>query len=87
MTIGGPPASRTLKVENSGKVILVAGVPTTSAPFPVNGGEFTVNPHGSMAVTIQFTPTVKGKERGELTITSSDPKHRSVTVKVSGTGT
>ena len=38
VAIGGPPASRTLKVENAGKVILVAGVPTTSAPFPVNGG-------------------------------------------------
>jgi hypothetical protein len=86
VAIGGPAASRTLKVENAGKVILVAGVPTTSAPFPVNGGEFTLSPHGSMAVTIQFTPTVKGKEHSVLTITSSDPKHRSVTVKVSGTG-
>jgi hypothetical protein len=30
---------------------------------------------------------VKGKAHGKLSITSSDPKRRSVVVKMSGTGT
>ena len=37
-----------------------AAVPTQGAPFVVSGGEFTVNPHGSMAVVIEFAPTAKG---------------------------
>ena len=59
-----------------------AAVPTQGAPFVVSGGEFIVNPHGSMAVTIEFAPTAKGKMHGVLEITSSDPKHRTVKVKV-----
>ena len=63
-----------------------AAVPTQGAPFVVNGGEFIVSPHGSMAVTIQFAPTAKGNMQGVLLIQSSDPKHRMVKIKVSGVG-
>ena len=63
-----------------------AAVPTQGAPFVVNGGEFIVSPHGSMEVSIEFAPAAKGKTNGVLVIQSSDPKHRSVKVKVSGTG-
>ena len=69
-----------------GTVTLVAGVPTQGAPFPVSGGEFTVSPHGSMAVTIQFAPTAKGAAHSRSEITSSDPKHRTMKVTMSGTG-
>jgi hypothetical protein len=37
-------------------------------------------------VMITFAPTVKGSAHAVLEITSSDPKHRVVKVKVSGTG-
>ena len=86
VAVGGAPASRTLKIENGGKVALVAGVPTQGVPFPVSGGEFTVSPHGSTAVTIQFAPTAKGAAHSAIEITSSDPKHRTVKVTMSGTG-
>ena len=86
VAVGGKPATRTLKINNGGKVILVAGVPTQGAPFSVSGGEFTVSPHGSTAVTIQFTPTAKGAAHSAIAITSSDPKHRTAKVKLSGTG-
>jgi hypothetical protein len=61
-------------------------VPTQSPPFVVNGGEFIVRPHGSMKVTVEFAPSMKGSMRGVLEIQSSDPKHRTVMVKVSGVG-
>jgi len=61
-------------------------VPTQVAPFVVSGGEFVVSPHGSRAVTIEFAPTAKGAVHGVLDVQSSDPKHRTVKVKVSGIG-
>ena len=63
-----------------------AAVPTQVAPFVVSGGEFVVSPHGSMAVMIEFAPTAKGAVHGVLEVQSSDPKHRTVRVKVSGIG-
>ncbi|HZC45434.1 MAG TPA: choice-of-anchor D domain-containing protein [Candidatus Acidoferrum sp.] len=86
VAVGSHSASKAINIRNAGTVMLVAAVPTQGAPFMVSGGEFTVSPHGSKAVTIVFAPTVAGTARGVLTITSSDPKHRSVTVKVSGIG-
>jgi sugar lactone lactonase YvrE len=86
VAVGSRSGARTLQIENAGTTTLAATVPTTSAPFPVSGGEFTVNPHGSMAVMITFAPTKKGSAHAVLEITSSDPKHRVVKVKVSGTG-
>jgi sugar lactone lactonase YvrE len=86
VAVGSSSSSRSIHLKNAGTVVLVAEVPTQSAPFVVNGGEFTVSPHGSMTVGIEFAPTVMGPARTILTITSSDPKHRTVEVKVSGTG-
>jgi hypothetical protein len=65
---------------------MLATVPTKGAPFVLTGGEFTVDPHGSMAVTIKFAPTAKGEAHEVIEITSSDPKDRMAKVKVSGTG-
>ena len=84
--VGSHSAQHTIKIGNAGTVTLVAAVPTQGVPFPVNGGEFTVTPYGSMDVAIQFVPTAKGTVHGVLVITSSDPKHRTVSVKVSRTG-
>jgi Abnormal spindle-like microcephaly-assoc'd, ASPM-SPD-2-Hydin len=87
VAIGSRSGAQTIKIENAGTVTMAAAVPTLGAPFVVTGGEFIVGAHGSMSVTIQFAPTVKGTEHGKLTITSSDPKRRSVIVKMSGRGT
>ena len=60
VTVGSHSAPRILKIQNAGTVTMEAAVPTQGAPFVVNGGEFIVSPHGSMAVTIEFAPTAKG---------------------------
>jgi Abnormal spindle-like microcephaly-assoc'd, ASPM-SPD-2-Hydin len=86
VVVGGHSKSHILKISNAGTVTMDAAVPTQGAPFVVSGGQFIVSPHGSMAVTIQFAPTAKGKMNGVLVIQSSDPKHRAVKVKVSGVG-
>ena len=87
VAVGSRSKSRTIHLKNAGKTMLAAAVPTQGAPFLVSGGEFTIDPRGSMAVTIQFAPTVKGTARAVLEIVSSDPKHKTVTIKMSGAGT
>ena len=86
VAVGSHSKSHILKISNSGTVTMEAAVPTQGAPFVVNGGEFIVSPHGSMAVSVEFAPAAKGKMSGVLVIQSSDPKHRAVKVKVSGVG-
>ena len=86
VTVGNRSGSRTIQIGNAGTIALVASVPTQGAPFVVSGGQFTVDPHGSTAVTIEFAPTTKGTARAVIEITSTDPKHRVVKVKMSGTG-
>jgi sugar lactone lactonase YvrE len=87
VAVGSRSGAQAIEIENAGTVTMAAAVPTLGAPFVVTGGEFIVGAHGSMSVTIQFAPTVKGTAHGKLTITSSDPKRRSVIVKMSGRGT
>ena len=86
IAVGSRSAPRILKIQNAGTVTMQAAVPTQVAPFVVSGGQFIVSPHGSMAVTIEFAPTAKGAVHGVLDVQSSDPKHRTVKVKVSGVG-
>ncbi len=75
-------------IKNAGTVVMTGAVQMPGAPFPISsgGGTFSVNPKGADSVTIQFAPTVRGPARATLQITSSDPKHRAVTVKLKGTG-
>lgn len=86
VAVGSHSKAHTIHIRNAGTVVMLAAVPTQGAPFVVNGGEFVVSPHGSTRIAIEFAPAVKGPARATLTITSSDPKHRTVVVKVSGTG-
>jgi HYDIN/CFA65/VesB-like, Ig-like domain len=86
VAVGSHSKSHLLNIKNAGTVTMDAAVPTQGAPFVVSGGEFIVSPHGSMAVAIEFAPNAKGKMHGVLVIQSSDPKHRTVKVKVSGVG-
>ena len=86
VAVGSHSKPHILNIKNAGTVTMDAAVPTQGAPFVVNGGVFIVSPHGSMGVTIEFAPTAKGSVHGVLEIQSSDPKHRTVKVKVSGVG-
>ena len=86
VAVGSHSTPHKIQIRNTGTVTMVAGVPTQGAPFMVTGGEFAVSPHGSMSVSVEFAPTVKGSMHGALTITSSDPKHPTSKVTMSGTG-
>jgi hypothetical protein len=86
VAVGSHSTPHKIQIRNTGTVTMVTGVPTQGAPFMVNGGEFAVSPRGSMSVAIEFMPTIKGPVNGVLTITSSDPKHLTTKVKVTGTG-
>ncbi|MGD0117621.1 MAG: choice-of-anchor D domain-containing protein [Candidatus Binatus sp.] len=86
VAMGNESGPRTLEIENLGTTAMMAVVPSRGAPFVVTGGEFMVNPHGSSTVTITFAPAAKGSAHATIEITSSDPKHRMVKVKMSGSG-
>jgi sugar lactone lactonase YvrE len=86
VAVGSHSTPHKIQIRNTGTVTMVAGVPTQGAPFVVNGGEFAVSPRGSVSVAIEFAPTVKGSMHGMLTITSSDPKHLTSKVTMTGTG-
>jgi sugar lactone lactonase YvrE len=83
-------SSATLVIGNRGKGILtgiVGGISGSSA-FAVQsgGGAFTLAHGATDSVKIAFTPPAAGKLSASLAITSDDPKHQAVTVKLSGTG-
>jgi hypothetical protein len=86
VAVGSHSTPHKIQIRNTGTVTMVAGVPTQGAPFMVNGGEFAVSPRGSVSVAVEFAPTVKGSMHGMLTITSSDPKHLTSKVTMTGTG-
>jgi len=77
-----------VRIKNAGTLILTGAVAMPAAQFPVSsgGGQFSVSPKGLAAVTIQFAPTVAGAATSAVQITSSDPKHRTVTVTLKGVG-
>src|SRR4029077_15233412 len=86
VVVGSRSRVHKLQIKNASTATMDAAVPTQGAPFVVSGGQFVVSPHGTKAVTIEFAPTIKGSAHGILLIQSSDPKHRTVEVKVSGVG-
>jgi hypothetical protein len=58
------------------------------SPFSAVGtGPFTFSPGGAKKIKVTFSPTVKGKFKAVLTITSNDPRHPSVSVPITGTAT
>ena len=86
VAVGNESGPRTIQIENAGTSAMTATVPSKGAPFVLVGGEFTVDPHGSMTVTVKFAPTAKGGAHEVVEITSSDPKHRTAKIKMSGEG-
>jgi hypothetical protein len=78
-----------LTIKNSGKGgTLTGNVATVSAPFTVTsgGGGFSLSPGQTKIVAVEFVPTIVGAVSATLVITSNDPKHASVNVKITGTG-
>jgi hypothetical protein len=86
--VGSKSKTHTVHIRNAGTVLLTGAVQMPAATFPVQSGagQFSVSPKGSRSVTIQFVPTVAGSAKSTIQITSSDPKHRTVTVNLKGIG-
>jgi hypothetical protein len=89
-TAVGTPESKTLNVKNSGKGVLHGnvGAISGSGDFSIlaGGGAFTLNPGASDSVKLQFDPSAAAKESAMLMVTSDDPHHASVSVKLTGRG-
>jgi len=80
-------ATRTISVRNKGTGPLHGnvGAPVIGAPFSeAGGGPFTLGSNTRETVTIIFSPTVTGVFNDTLIVTSDDPKHPSITVKLKG---
>ncbi|MBC8465406.1 SUMF1/EgtB/PvdO family nonheme iron enzyme, partial [bacterium] len=76
-----------LTISNEGDADLTVTDITTEAPFSVAfEGEFTVEPEGSVEVTVTFAPEEFGVFEGNLTITSNDPDAEETLVELSGFG-
>jgi|GEM_PF-2331799 len=54
-------------------------VPSLTTPLTIAAG-------GQQTITVRFSPTAAGEQRGTLTINSTDPARPSVTVALSGNG-
>jgi hypothetical protein len=81
-------SQKILTIKNGGLGVLQVTVGASTGPFAVTagGGTFNLNNKASHAVTIQFSPSIKGSAGGTLSILSDDPKHVSFSVNLKGVG-
>lgn len=82
-------AIRSLTVKNIGKGSLGVFVHTSLGPpfsITAGAGAFALAPGAANKVSLGFTPLTPGPTSQNLTITSSDPRHPSVDVPVTGAG-
>jgi hypothetical protein len=77
-------------IGNRGKGMLTGsvGAISGSSAFAIQSGAgaFTLAHGANHTVTIAFSPPAAGKLAAALAITSDDPKHQAITVKLSGSG-
>lgn len=81
--------SKSFTIKNSGPGVLHGNVGSTTGPFKVTagGGDFVLSLGEKVTITVEFTPPVGGPFTGSLALSSDDPAHTSVTVKLAGIGT
>jgi hypothetical protein len=84
----GTPKTRTLAIKNKGKGPLSVSLADPGAPFSIAGGQMLIAiPAGqSDPVSIEFAPSTVGRFRGSLMLTSSDPRHRTASIRLVGKG-
>src|SRR5262249_33487821 len=80
--------TQTLTIKNDGQGPLAGSVGTLAAPFTVRsgGGKVTLAAGKAQSVGVEFRPAQKKAFSASLAITSDDPKRKSASVAVSGTG-
>jgi hypothetical protein len=89
-TAAGGTSTASVVIGNGGKGMLTGsiGAISGSSAFVIQsgGGAFALAPGATRTVTIAFTPPSAGKITATLAISSDDPKHQQLAVKLSGTG-
>jgi Abnormal spindle-like microcephaly-assoc'd, ASPM-SPD-2-Hydin len=80
--------SKNFTIKNSGPGVLHGNVGATTEPFKVTAGSgaFVLNHGERVTITVEFTPPASGPFTGSLALSSDDPTHTSVTVKLAGIG-
>ena len=78
-------APKTIKLKNVGRVGLLVTVGTATAPFArlSAGGTSFLPPHATRTVTLQLNAGSAGTFQGLLSLTSTDPRHAAVSVRLS----
>ena len=89
-TVGGQ-STVTKSISNANRtesLVVQVNAPSPNPPFSLmsGGGTVTIPPRGSHAVTLRFSPTVKGQATGTLVINSSDPANPTATIGLNGRG-
>jgi sugar lactone lactonase YvrE len=85
----GATASGSITISNSGHGNLTANV-TSPKHSPIltelgGGNGILIGPNGTHNVTIMFSPTAKGSTSDLILITSNDPKHKKIKIKIKAT--
>jgi hypothetical protein len=85
----GATASRSITISNTGTGILTANV-TSPKHSPIlteqgGGNGIPIGPGGTHNVTIVFSPAKKGSTSDMILITSNDPKHKKIKIKIKAT--
>jgi hypothetical protein len=85
----GATASGSIMISNTGSGILTANV-TSPKHTPIltehgGGNGIPVGPGGTHNVTIVFSPSKKGSTSDMILVTSNDPKHKKIKIKIKAT--
>jgi hypothetical protein len=82
----GASITRVLLVRNPGLGVLHGNVGSISGPFTAisNSGGFVLSHGQGNSVTVRFMPVAPGTATGNLTLTSDDPEHASMSVTLIG---
>lgn len=86
----GSSRTQNLRIQNVGNATLTGKLGKLSAPFSLSPGAscgLSIPAGNTVQVPIEFKPVKVGTATETLTITSNDPKHKKVSVKLSGQGT
>src|SRR6202041_63308 len=82
--------TQTLTLTSSGtSAVTVSSAAVPGAGFTIGGGTLpaTLNPNQTLALQVQFAPTVTGSASGQITISSNSTTGGTAVVTLSGTGT
>lgn len=83
----GYTKSDTLVVRNTGSdSLIVASITSNNPVFTAASSAFTIPRHSQRSVLVTFTPADTSGEEGSLTITSNDPAHGTLNVRLKGEG-